>query len=181
MPTQIEDDPLIASGAAFTVTTTEVVPPVELNEINAVPALIPVTTPVEAPTVATPELELLQVPVLESVRVDVVPTHNVVAPEIPETAVKTVIVLLAAAVPQLLVTVYIMVSTPAATPVTTPVVAIVAFAFAALQVPPETPSLRVIVAPIATEEEPVMVPGLGNGLIPTTVVAVAAPQVPKTV
>mgnify|MGYP006910069263 CR=1 FL=1 len=57
-------------------------PEVTLYEINAVPALIPVTTPVEEPMVATPEEALVHVPPLVVlVHVAVEPTQTGFVPE----------------------------------------------------------------------------------------------------
>lgn len=62
----------------------------------AVPADMPVTTPVVAPIVATPGLLLLHVEVPEaSVRVEVEPTHNVVVPDIADGSGLTVTVAVA--------------------------------------------------------------------------------------
>ena len=63
-----------------------------------------------------------------SVKVIVLPTQTVVAPEMLEAFGNglTVITFVATAVPQLLVTVYLTVSIPAATPLTTPAVLTVA-------------------------------------------------------
>ena len=71
-----------------------------------VPIETPVTTPDNEPIVATNGLRLLQVPpVVVFVSVDVVPMHTVVIPlmGLMEPPLVTVIVLIATAVPQLLV------------------------------------------------------------------------------
>ena len=73
----------------------------------AVPALMPVTTPVAGLTEATALLLLLQLPpAVASLNVVVAPLHTVVVPVIAATAVPvvTVTVVVAVAVPQLLVT-----------------------------------------------------------------------------
>ena len=83
------------------------------------PPLTPVTTP-EASTVATPVALLLQLPPLvASLKVDVAPWQNVVVPVIDAGAAGTVFTVIpevVIAVPQLLVTVYVIVAEPAVTP-----------------------------------------------------------------
>jgi hypothetical protein len=74
-----------------------------------------------------------------------------------------------------------MITVPPETPATTPVLFTVAFPLLALHVPPPTLSDSVIVAPTFTEDEPVIVPALGKGIIVTVWVAVAVPQLLLTV
>ena len=76
-PTHTVDKPVIAAGAAITVTTTDVPqPPLKTYEIVVVPAVIPVTIPLKEPTVATEVLLLLHVPpVTLWARGDVLPEH----------------------------------------------------------------------------------------------------------
>ena len=124
----------------------------------AVPADAPVITPVVAPTVATDTLLLLHVPPLVISDKEVVdPAQNDKVPDIPIGTGFTVITLVALAVPQPPVTVYVAVSTPTVTPVTT-FPAIVAFALLMLHVPPLTASVSAMFAPVITVAAPVIVP-----------------------
>jgi hypothetical protein len=62
-PVQTEAVPVIADGCVLTVTAwVAKQPPDNVYVITAVPALTPLTTPVEEPTVATPVLPLVHVP-----------------------------------------------------------------------------------------------------------------------
>jgi hypothetical protein len=73
--------------------------------------------------------------------------------------------LVAATLPQLFVTVYDIVTVPAAIPLTSPELFTVATSeFDEDHVPPAVVLLNVIVAPAFTEAAPVMVPAEGNGL-----------------
>ena len=75
-----------------------------------------------------------------------------------------------------------MVVVPAFDPVTTPDVPILAITGdTELHVPPGTASLSVVVAPGHRNAVPVIAPELGKGLIVTTVVAAAVPQILVTV
>ena len=87
----------------------------------------------------------------------------------------------AVALPQLLVTVYMMVSMPPLMPVTTPETETVALPLDALQVPPGARSARGIVAPVHTADSPVMVPAVRKGPMVTTLVTDAVPQALVTV
>lgn len=90
----------------------------------------------------------------------------------------TVTACVVVAVPQLLVTVYVMVVLPVATPVTTPVLLLtVALAGVLLvHVPPDVASVRESAVPTHTAEPPEMIPAFGNGLTVKPVVAEAVPQ-----
>ena len=128
----------------------------------SVPAKTPVTTPLETVAFA---LAVLHVPPLAaSLRVILAPTQTLVAPVIvPATGNGlTVITCVATAVPQLLVTVYCMLSVPVATPVTTPPET-VAFAFVVLHTPPLEASLNRMFAPTQTLATPVIIPAFGSG------------------
>ena len=71
----------IAAGFAMTVTVFKAEQPDEfVNEIVATPVPIPVTIPVPEPTVAALVAPLLQLPLLPSVRVVVVPKHTLTGP-----------------------------------------------------------------------------------------------------
>jgi len=77
-PIQAVEEPVIAGGLELTVTVVVEKQPedVWVNVILAVPAAIPLTTPVDVPTVATDKLPLLQVPApAASVRVTEPPIH----------------------------------------------------------------------------------------------------------
>jgi hypothetical protein len=107
-PAHTADAPEIAGGAAVIVTIVVAMQPVhEANDIVAVPAAMPVMTaaPVEIVlTVATDVLPLLHVPQPEATdRVDVRPTHAGLIPVIAG-VLPTVTIVVAIAVPQLLLT-----------------------------------------------------------------------------
>ena len=120
---------------------------IEVYIMFALPVAIPVTTPVVGFTEATPVLLLLQLPpegpVLLNVAVALIQT--VAAPlTVPAfgsgfTAINCVALL----VPQLLVTVYVIVAFPGDTPVTAPVAGftVATEGVTLLQVPPLTPLL----------------------------------------
>ena len=133
------------------------------------PAPTPVTTPA-ALTLATVLLLLIQVPpVTVSLKVMPEPTHTddgpVTGPVGAEEVTLTTKVV--KAVPQVFVTVYFTVSRPATRPPTTPVLNTEALPLLTLQVPPLTPSLRVMLELIQTKLAPVMVPALGELLTET--------------
>ena len=90
--------------------------------------------------------------------------------------VLTVTIIVAAVAPQLLFTVYDIVAVPAAIPVTTPFVLPIAAmpVDPELHIPPVTPSLNGIVAPIHAKGVPVIVPAFGT--ITAIVVVAVLPQ-----
>ena len=122
---------------------------------------MPDTTP-EALTVPTAGFVLLHTPPdAASVSAVVPPAHVVATPvTLPATGSGlTVTTFVAAAAPQLLVTVYDIVVVPAAMPLTTPPVDTVpAAVFVLLHTPPPVASESVIVAPAHTADAPDMVP-----------------------
>ena len=124
-----------------------------------VPLATPVTTPVEE-TLAIEELPLLQAPpATVSLRVTVLVAHTLVGPVmVPAKGVAlTVMVLVAATVPQVLLLVYEIIAEPAARPVTTPEVLTEAIDVAVLvHVPPATLLARALVVPIHTDDDPVI-------------------------
>ena len=86
------------------------------------------------------------------------------------------------AVPQPLITLYVIITAPAAIPVTTPSLLMVATdAVPLIQLPPVPVELSVIVVPVHKADAPLMVPATGSGLTDTALVAVAAPQLLLTV
>jgi hypothetical protein len=97
VPWQSDKVPVIAAGAASTVTVVVVKQPVLVSVYVMVdvppPVLTPVTMPVVAPTVAMPGLELSQVPVPPLLSVVVVPGHSSGVPDIDVGAGFTVTVL----------------------------------------------------------------------------------------
>ena len=112
-----------------------------------VPAVIPVTTPVPEPTIATVCALLLHVPPVEaSVKLTEEPTHTVAVPVMPAGTGSTVTVVVAV---QPKGNEYVIVAVPSATEETTPLddptVAIVISLL--LQVPPVAASLNVVVEP----------------------------------
>ena len=75
-----------------------------------------------------------------------------------------------------------MVAVPADTPVTTPVELMLATKLLLLpHTPPLTPSVRVVVAPVHTVDEPDMVPAVTIALTVTGSVALVVPQLLVTV
>ena len=148
-------------------------------EIVAVPPVTPSTRPVD-PTVATDGVPLLQLPpAVASVSVVLAPAHNTPVPEtVPALgAVLTDTTRVAAAVPQLFVTVYDIVVVPAATPDTIPDVPTVALAvLVLLHVPPAAASVSVTLLPIHTADGPDIVPATADGLT-VTITEVKQPPV----
>ena len=127
----------------------------------AVPKEIPVTIPVEAPTVATKALLLVHVPpVTELCNVVVPPTHVVVMPVIGATGLTVMVSVAEQPAPE----VYFMTDVPASIPETTPVVVpiVATVVLLLLHVPPVMASLSVTVLPWHTEEGPVMATGGGR-------------------
>jgi hypothetical protein len=176
-PAQIEAGPDIDDGDWFTVTTVVTKPPEAVYVIVTVPVDTPVTIPVPLPAVAIVLSLLLHTPpVVASLNVMFAPAHTVVGPVIAAVPVTTEIVYVATAVPQLLVTVYNMVSIPADTPVTNPPLVTVAVPLLALHTPPVAASVSVADVPIVTVDTPDIVPAFGIGLTVTACVAVAVPQ-----
>lgn len=133
-----------------------------------VPALMPVTMPPD--TVAFVLLALHRPPVTGSVSVIVAPIHTSAGPLMAPAKGSGLMVIndVVVAVPQAVVTVYEIMSVPAATPVTRPVDDTVALALSALHTPPGAVALSVIVAPSHTLVSPVIVPA--TGVVPTVTV-----------
>jgi hypothetical protein len=180
-PTHTTDTPVIApafgNGLIVTAFDVEAVPQplVTAYIIVSVPAVVPVTTPLN--TVAVALLALHAPPATASVNVIEEPAHTVDKPVITPALGNAFIVtaFVAVAVPHPLVTAYIIVSMPGVTPVTTPPDTI-AVALLALHVPPEAASVNVIDEPIHTPDAPAIVPALGSGLIVTAFDVVVVPQ-----
>ena len=149
----------------------------------AVPAVLPLTTPVEASTVAIPVALLDQLPP-DTVEVNVVvpPTQIPCVPlRVPADGVAvtvTDLVAVAFAQPPVPFLVYVMIAVPAVTPLTTPVEAFtVAIPVALLdQLPPDTVEVNVVVPPTQTPCVPLMVPA-DAGLV-TVMVPLAVPVPP---
>lgn len=129
----------------------------------------PVVTPSTTPVVdikPSPFVAVHKPPLTESVRVMLLPVHTDEGPvTVPAFGNGlTVIKNDAAALPQMLVTVYIMLSVPAETPDTIPDVPTVAMpAVTLLQVPPDNVSVSVIALSAHTVCRPVIAPATGNG------------------
>ena len=139
------------------------------------PAATPVTTPVEASTVATVASDDVHVPpVVADANCVVKPEHTFVAPVIAATVgngLTVTVVDTDEVQPLPLVTVYVMVVVPAATPVTTPFASIVAVAVFALDhTPPAVVLDNVVVEPAQTDVVPVIEATTGKLLIVTVVV-----------
>jgi hypothetical protein len=169
-PAHMLPAPVMAAVKAVTVTTIVAgVQPETVYDIVVVPALMPVTVPVE-PTVATDVVPLVHVPPgVTSDKVVPVPAHKLPAPVMGAVAVtvsKRVRVQ-----PE---TVYEIVAVPAPIPVTTPEEPIVATTVALLtHVPPGTASDSVIVEPAHKLPAPVMG---AVGLTETMCVAAGQPE-----
>ena len=190
-PTQIPCVPLRVPADAGAVTVTDLVavafaqPPVPflVYVMIAVPAVTPLTTPVEAFTVAIPVALLDQLPP-DTVEVNVVvpPTQIPCVPlRVPADAgavTVTDLVAVAFAQPPVPFLVYVMIAVPAVTPLTTPVEAFtVAIPVALLdQLPPDTVEVNVVVPPIQIPCVPLMVPA-DAGLV-TVMVPLAVPVPP---
>ena len=86
----------------------------------------------------------------------------------------TVIVIVAVAVPHVLVTTYLIISEPAETPVTMPEEepTVATAVLLLLHTPPVTLSDKVMVEPIHTPERPVIVPAFGDGFTVRVLVAI---------
>lgn len=139
----------------------------------------PVATPVALLMLAIVVLLLTHVPPVEVlVKVPLVPVQMVAGPDsVPaEVGEPTVTTKLETAVPQLLVTVYCMVSRPAVMPPTTPVLSASALPLVALHVPPVAVVVSVMPEPTQTLPGPVIVPASGSGLTVTAAVAAVVPQ-----
>ena len=140
----------------------------------------PAATPATAPplTVATDALLLLhEPPGADSDKVIDEPAHTLVNPDILPAygSALTAIGFVATALPQELVTVYLIVSTPPDTPVTKPPDT-VALPLLLLHRPPAAPSVSVIDAPWHTLEAPLIVPATGANCTVTEAESTIAPQ-----
>ena len=136
-----------------------------------VPEVRPLTTP-EVLTVATVVLVLLHIPpVVTSVNVVDNPAITVAVPLIVPAAGDelTVTTRMAAAVPQVFVTVYDTVVVPEVMPLTTPEAFTVATAvFVLLQTPPVVASVNAVEEPAHAVVVPLIVPAPGKALTVTT-------------
>ena len=124
----------------------------------------PVTIPIAEPMFAMPVALLLHVPpAVASLNVVVRPEHMLRIPRIPVGNGLTVTILYAIAVPQLLVTVYSMESTPGVTPVKWPVLPpiIATDVLMLVHMPPGDTSVKVTMLPTQTLKTPAITPALG--------------------
>lgn len=127
--------------------------------MSAVPALIPVTSPVDEFTVAILVLAVLQVPPVSASESSVVyPVHTVFIPVIAPGIGFTVTVLVAK---QPLNNLYVIVLVPAVEPVTTPPLTVAIVVLLLLQKPPEVASVSVVVLLAQTIAVPVIAAGGG--------------------
>ena len=168
-PIQIEPVPVIPAGCGLTVIMMPEAQPVDnVYDILALPADIPLTTPVDAPTVAKPGPMLSQVPP-DGVAANVVvaPTQTLADPVIADGVGLTVII---DVIKHPVGNVNGIVGLPADTPVTTPVVlTTVAWAvLLLLHVLVPLGLLNVVVRPTHTDPTPVI--AAGSGLTVTGVV-----------
>lgn len=138
--------------------------------MTAVPADMPLTTPVDAPTSATVVLLLIHMPpVAPSVNVIVEPLHTLDAPEIVPADGAGITVTVANAVqdPRVYVMVAVPLEIPSTTPVAEPMVATAGLLL--LHVPPPTELVSVDELPIHTKLlDGVIVPGTGVTVIVLT-------------
>ena len=153
--------------------------------IVAVPALIPETFPEELTDAMEGELLLHEPPGISLLKLIKLPTHTVVGPVIVPADGDgfTVIPADVLAVPQPVVTVYVMVALPAATPVITPVVefTVAAAVLLLLQLPLVLPLLvNVVDKPAQTAAAPVIVPAFGSAVTVTDCVADEFPHTFET-
>jgi hypothetical protein len=148
----------------------------------AVPVAMPLTIPVEF-TLAIVGLELSHTPPeVELVSAMEEPTQTDEKPEMGATggSAFTVIALVVISVPHEEVTVYVIVTVPAATPVSTPVGLIVAMAVLTLHVPPVVLLKNATGLATQTEIAPLITPASGIAFTVTTLVATTVPQLPET-
>ena len=140
---------------------------------------MPVTLP-DASTVPTEEVTLLHAPpAAASVKAVLAPAQTMGVPVIVPAFgnALTVTTWVAAAVPQLLVTVYDIVVLPEEMPLTLPAASTVPTEdVTLLHAPPAAALVKAVLAPAQTTGVPVMVPALGNVLTVTTRIAAAVPQ-----
>ena len=147
------------------------------------PAIIPVTTPVEE-MLAWPftalHVPLAELPVTDKVVVE--PVHTVDAPDTEPALGATFIVIAACAesVPQLLVTLYTIVSVPAIRPVTMPAVVTNALLLVAPHEPPVVACVSDIAAPVHTLAGP-DIAAREPALTEIILLVVAVPQLLVTV
>jgi hypothetical protein len=157
--------------------------------IVAVPAATPVTTPVEAFTVATPAVELDQLPpdtVEEKVVVEPAQTFwlPLSMPAVPDAETVSILVEIALAqVPDPKI-VYVITTVPVSTPNTTPVEeSTVATKVLLLdQLPPVTVEVKIVVPRMQTFWLPLIMPALKAATVTVLIaVTLAQPPVPATV
>jgi hypothetical protein len=131
----------------------------------SVPAAKPLTTP--PITIAAPPLLLQTPPVAASLKVILSPTHTLPVPVIVPASGNGFTVTLSAplALPQLLLTTYLIVSTPAETPETMPpktlADALLLLHVALVNGEPVEPSVKTIVEPTHTFVNPLILPATG--------------------
>jgi hypothetical protein len=137
-------------------------------------------------TVATAVLLLLQVPpgVPVLLSVIVLPAHTLllplIVPALSEAPIDIVMVVVA--VPQLLLTVYLIVSMPGLIAVITPLMLIMAMVvFVRLHTPPLTLLVYGCIIPAHNVELPLIVPAVGIAVTLTVLVAAMVPQLLLTV
>ena len=169
VPMQSSRAPVISSNTNDTtlmalVSTTVPQPLVRVYEISAVPNAVPVTTP-EEETEALALAVLHVPPETDGVSDMVLLITTLDEPVIMAAtgAALTVMLFIAVATPQPLVTVYDMSALPAAKPVMVPDVPTVAMAvLALLHTPPDTVAVSDVIADWHTDELPVMEPAKGK-------------------
>ena len=147
----------------------------------AFPAVIPVTTPDVASTVATVVLsELHTPPGAKSTIFAVEPAQSVVAPEIvPSLGIEmTEIFSVAEALPQEFDAVYEAVAVPTVIAITTPVAELMAATVGSLidHTPPKVSSVNAVTEPVHMVEEPLIGPALARAKTVSVWLTVDVPQ-----
>jgi hypothetical protein len=146
----------------------------------AEPDATPVTKPPELTEAIAALLVVHEPPAIASESSDELPGQTIVVPVITPGSgnVEMVTNVVAAATPQVVVTVYEIIDVPFATPVTTPDVLIVATdVVTLLHTPPVTRSVSVVVEPGHVVVVPEIVPASGSGSTVIIIVSYTVPQV----
>jgi hypothetical protein len=163
--------PVITPGSTSGITVTLVVAVadphtfVTVYEIVAVPNAMPSTIPVPDTVAIEGDALFHDPPEADPDKTVVYPRHNVLLPEMVPAAGSglTVTGKADAAVPQTVVTLYLIVSAPAERPDMTPDTETAALPVVMLQKPPVAVVASVVVAPTQTVDDPEIVPAAGSG------------------
>lgn len=147
---------------------------VTVYDMVAVPNAIPKTIPVPETVAIEVDALFQDPPGADPDRTVVYPRHKVLLPEMVPAAGSgfTVTGNVAAAVPQTVVTLYLIVSAPADSPDITPDTDTAALPVVILQNPPVAVVASVAVAPTQTVDDPEIAPAVGSGLTVIVVVLI---------